>query len=162
MNAELASRARASVRLARREDGALWVLFQEREVQVTVRRCFPWSEPSRHLSLRDADDEEVLLVERLDRLDPRSRRALEMALAEAGFVFVVERVLAVEEEVEIRDWRVATTQGQRRFQTRLDDWPRSLPDGGTLIRDVAGDLYRVPPPALLDRKSRELLWAFVD
>ncbi|MGE0555720.1 MAG: DUF1854 domain-containing protein [Gemmatimonadales bacterium] len=162
MNAELASPATAPVRLERREDGALRVRLEAREVEVTVRRCFPWSEPTRHLSLRDQNDEEILLVERLDRLDPRSRRALETALAEAGFVFVVERVLAVEEEVEIRDWRVETAQGPRRFQTRLDDWPRSLPDGGTLIRDVAGDLYRVPPPAELDPRSRELLWAFVD
>lgn len=162
MKTELASRTTAPVRLERREDGALWVTSEEREVQVTVRRCFPWSEPTRHLSLRNQDDEEVLLVERLDRLDQRSRQALETALAEAGFVFIVERVLAVEEEVEIRDWRVETAQGPRRFQTRLDDWPRSLPDGGTLIRDVAGDLYRVPPPAELDQRSRELLWAFVD
>jgi hypothetical protein len=33
-------------------------------------------------------------------------------------------------------WRVHTDQGARRFQTRLDDWPRKLPDGGLLIRDV--------------------------
>jgi hypothetical protein len=37
-----------------------------------------------------------------------------------------------------------------------------LPKGGLLIRDVAGDLYRLPDPKTLDRKSRELLWAFVD
>jgi hypothetical protein len=37
-----------------------------------------------------------------------------------------------------------------------------VPGGGLLIRDVAGDLYHVPDPSDLDRKSRELLWAFVD
>jgi hypothetical protein len=31
-----------------------------------------------------------------------------------------------------------------------------------LIRDVAGDLYRLASPGEMDRKSRELLWAFVD
>jgi hypothetical protein len=53
-------------------------------------------------------------------------------------------------------------QGARRFQTRLDDWPRRLPDGGVLIRDVSGDFYRVADAAQLDRTSRALLWAFVD
>ena len=67
-------------------------------------------------------------------------------MAEAGFVFEVTRVNEVEEEVEIRHWQVETRQGTRSFQTRLDDWPRALPGGGFLIRDVAGDLYRLPEP----------------
>ena len=95
-------------------------------------------------------------------LDPESSRALDVALADAGFVFLVNRVLGVEEEVEIRQWRVETEQGPRSFQTKLDDWPRSLPDGGVLIRDVAGDFYHVRAPDRLDRRSRRLLWAFVD
>ena len=95
-------------------------------------------------------------------LDARSRAALETALTVAGFVFEVSRVLEIDEEVEIRRWRVETQQGPRTFQTRLDDWPRTLPHGGLLIRDLAGDLYHLAQPAALDRQSRELLWAFVD
>ena len=56
----------------------------------------------------------------------------------------------------------ASAASIRSFQTHLDDWPRALPNGGILIRDVAGDLYRIAPPSQMDRKSRELLWAFVD
>jgi hypothetical protein len=77
-------------------------------------------------------------------------------------VFAVVRVRSVEEEVEIRHWVVETKQGDRSFQTRLDDWPRSLPGGGLLIRDVGGDLYHIPEPGSLDRKTREVLWAFID
>jgi len=129
---------------------------------VRLRQCFPWSEPGRHLSLRDDDDEEVALVDDPATLAPASRRALERALAEAGFVLEVVRVVEIEEEVEIRQWTVETAHGRRFFQTHLDDWPRSLPAGGLLIRDVAGDLYRLPAPATMDPRSRELLWAFVD
>ena len=74
----------------------------------------------------------------------------------------VTRVLDIDEEVEIRQWTVETMQGPRSFQTHLDDWPRILPNGGLLIRDVAGDLYRLATPKEMDKKSRELLWAFVD
>ncbi len=63
---------------------------------------------------------------------------------------------------EIRHWRVETRQGTRSFQTRLDAWPRLLPHGGLLIRDVAGDLYHLGEPGALDHHSRALLWAFVD
>src|SRR6266545_8231848 len=145
-----------------RDDGSLWAVRDDSERAVSVRRCFPWTEPARYLSLRDADEEEFAFVRDPADLDARSRAALELALAVAGFVFEVTRVLEIDEEVEIRHWRVETKQGARTFQTRLDDWPRALPGGGFLLRDVAGDLYRLPEPAALDAKSRELLWAFVD
>jgi len=148
--------------LEHRSDGQLWAIQGENEVAVRVRRAFPWSEPGRFLSLRDHEDKEVALVADPAKLDRDSRAALERALVQAGFVFEVTAVLAINEEVEIRTWRVQTRQGPRSFQTRLDDWPRSLPEGGLLIRDVAGDLYRLRHPARLDRASRELLWAFID
>ena len=152
----------SEIRLEQRADGRLWAVRGDEERAVWVRRCFPWSEPGRYLSLRDGDEEEFALVRDPAELDAASREALEAALALAGFVFEITRVLEIEEEVEIRRWRVETRQGARAFQTRLDDWPRTLPHGGLLIRDVTGDLYHLGRPAALDRHSRALLWAFVD
>ena len=143
-------------------DGRLVVMVYGAPVPVRLRQCFPWSEPGLHLSLRDDAEREVAIVDDPAELDTESRVALEQALAEAGFVLEVTRVLDIDEEVEIRQWTVETRQGRRSFQTHLDDWPRALPNGGILIRDVAGDLYRLAAPAQMDRKSRELLWAFVD
>ena len=144
------------------EDGRLVTLVRGEAIAVRLRQCFPWSQPHCHLSLRNHEDREVGFVEDPNALDGLSRAALERALAEAGFVLEVTRVVEVEEEVEIRHWTVETRQGRRTFQTHLDDWPRTLPMGGLLMRDVAGDLYRLPATAELDRRSRELLWAFVD
>lgn len=149
-------------RLERRLDGTLCLHRDGAAVPVIVRPCFPWSEARRYLSLRDDANQEVALIKDPGQLDAVSRDALEQALVEAGFLLEVIRVLEVEEEVEIRHWRVETRQGPRTFQTRLDDWPRSLPGGGFLIRDVAGDLYHIAAPGQLDKQSRELLWAFVD
>ena len=145
-----------------RLDGGLAARSGDTVTVVTVRPCFPWSESRRYISLRDAEQNEVALIKDPAELDATSRAALEQALAEAGFLLEVTRVVSVEEEVEIRHWQVETRQGRRSFQTRLDDWPRSLPDGGFLLRDVAGDLYHIAAPGALDAKSRELLWAFVD
>ena len=162
MEATVLGRRVAVLSLEQRSDGRLWAIRGEEERAVWVRRCFPWSEPGRYLSLRDSDEEEFALVRDPAELDAASREALEGALALAGFVFEITRVLEIEEEVEIRRWRVETRQGARVFQTRLDDWPRTLPHGGLLIRDVTGDLYHLGRPAALDRESRALLWAFVD
>ena len=143
-------------------DGRLVAIVNGHAIPVRLRQCFPWSEPGRQLSLRDDEDREVVLVDDPSALDEESRRALDVALADAGFVLEVVRVVSIEEEVEIRQWTVETAHGRRSFQTHLDSWPRALPMGGLLIRDVAGDLYRLADPRAMDRRSRELLWAFVD
>ena len=135
---------------------------QRSRVPVRLRQCFPWSDPQRHLSLRNDDDEEVALVEDPATLEPQSRLALEEALTDAGFVLEITRVISIDEEVEIRQWKVETKHGPRCFQTHLDDWPRTLPHGALLIRDVGGDLYLLPEARHMDRHSRDLLWAFVD
>jgi hypothetical protein len=151
-----------ALRLGRRIDGQLWATRGARDEPVTIVHCFPWTAPGSFISLRDGEEDEFALVRDIADLDVDSRDALEQSLAEAGFVLEIVAVTACEEEVEIRNWEVRTRQGARSFQTQRDDWPRELPGGSLLIRDVAGDLYYVDDPAALDAKSRELLWAFVD
>ncbi len=129
---------------------------------VRAVRCFPWSLPDRYISLRDEEDTEVSLVVDVAELEPESRAALETALAEAGFLFDVRRIIHVEEEVEIRTWVVQTERGRRSFQTARDAWPQPLPSGDFLVRDVAGDLYRITEAARADPKSRPFLFAFVE
>ena len=148
--------------LSRGIDGQLWAHRDGETRAVWVCRSFPWSEPTRFISLRDEDEKEFALVRNPGDLDAASRRELEQALAQAGFVLEITRVLSAEEEVEIRSWIVDTVQGHRRFQTRRDDWPWEVPGGGLLIRDVGGDLFLVPKPENLDAQSRKALWAFID
>src|SRR2546430_58355 len=40
--------------LERRADGRLWAVRGDAERAVWVRRCFPWSEPTRFVSRRDS------------------------------------------------------------------------------------------------------------
>jgi hypothetical protein len=151
-----------TTRLERRADGQLWLSTAGQSCAVNIARCFPWSARSRFISLRDDDRQEVCLIDDPASLDADSRATLEHALIEADFVLEVERIHEVDEEIEIRCWDVTTSQGRRQFQTRRDDWPRIVPGGGNLIRDVAGDLYYISKPNELDRPSQELLDAFVD
>jgi len=148
--------------IERRRDGRLWVIDVRGETPVELVRAFPWTAPTRYLSLRDASGEERAFVSDLRVLDAASRTALEAALAQAGFVLDIVRVDSVEEDFELRTFVVETEHGPRRFQTPLDAWPREVPDGALVLQDVYGDLYRIRDARRLDPKSRELLWAFAD
>ena len=149
-------------RLEKRRDGRLWALLAERAVPVKLRRCFPWTFPERYISLQTEQNEELAFIADPKDLDAASQAALSQALSEVGFVFLIQRVYSVEEDFELRCFKVETPQGPRAFQTALDAWPRETPDGGLLIEDVAGDVFRIENPAELDAKSRELVWELVD
>jgi len=139
----------------------LWLSRGERRVHVKPVRCFPWSSPGELVSLRDEHDREELLVEHVGELDPDSARALACALLSTGFVLEVCGVDSIEEDYEMRIWHTTTRQGKRTFQTKLDEWPWAAPDGGHLVRDLAGDLFRLPPLDTLDEATRRWLWAYV-
>lgn len=150
------------LRVERGADGRLFAVKNGKRTAVKVCRCFPWSEPNRFVSLRDEKDAEVALIDDLAVLDPSSRGVLELALAEVGFVLEIERIESCEDVFEIRNWKVKTKQGARTFQTALDAWPREVPRGGYLIKDISGDLYFVPNPEGMDEKSQSILWGLVD
>jgi hypothetical protein len=140
-------------------DRTLVLVKDGKRARVQVRRCFPWREPDNFVSLADDEGKELALVHRLTDLDQGSRQALEEALAVAGFTLEIRRILSLEKEIEIRNWRVDVGGRERTFQTALDEWPRDLGAGALLIRDVGGDLYTIPDPTRLDEKSRRFLWA---
>lgn len=150
------------VRLERDSHGRLFLLRDGRRHPVRARACFPWTDPGRFISLRDHDDHELALVEDPQALDPDSREALGSCANESRFVFEITRITRVDKEHELRAWQVETAQGARRFQTKLDDWPRPLESGGWLLRDVAGDLFFVRDLQRLDKASREILSGFID
>src|SRR3989442_1973898 len=78
--------------LERRADGRVWAVRDGSERAVWVRRCFPWSEPGRFLSLRDDDEEEFALVRDAAELAPASRRGLEGGPGAPGLVVCGEGV----------------------------------------------------------------------
>jgi hypothetical protein len=114
------------------ESGQLLLHSQRGTIPVRPVACFPWSEPNNHISLRNEAGMEVGFIHSTAELDDSSRTALETTLRQTRFVFEVAGIEKVEDEFELRTWSVTTHQGPRSFQTKLDDWPRTLENGGSL------------------------------
>ncbi|MDP0500336.1 MAG: DUF1854 domain-containing protein [Verrucomicrobiota bacterium JB022] len=143
------------------DDGRLLLQQGEQWISVRLRPCFPWSRAGEFLSLRDEDDKELALVEKLSHLDRESCEAVKKALEQTTFVFCITRVRSISRRFELRLWKVDTRQGPRTFTTKLEDWPEQKQNGQILIRDIAGDLYVIPVLTELDAASQDKLWAYL-
>ena len=130
-------------------------------VPVVPRPCFPWSDPTGHLSLRDGEGNERAFLADASSLDPEGQAALARSLGELRRTLDIVAVHGVETQFQIRLFDVETTAGRRRFPIRHDDFPEILPDGSTAFRDLSGDLYRIPDPSALDPRSRQQVWAYL-
>ena len=143
-------------------DGRLQCQSAEAWIPVRAVRCFPWISADRHFSLRDRDGKEVALVDDPTDLDGGSRQALQLAVAASASCLEICKIRRIVQDIELRVWEVETKAGARKFQTELDSWPELIPGGGSIVRDITGDLYRIPRPEELDQASKKLLWAFLD
>lgn len=150
------------LRVVRQDDGQYLAEWGEYSAHVKAVCCFPWSHPEGFVSLRDDEDLEIAFVASLEELDEASRAVTREAMRESAFVLEITEVHGLEEEYEVRNWRVETKQGPRTFQTLRDEWPHHLKNGGFLVRAVAGDLIFIPPPATLDTASRKNLSVVLD
>jgi uncharacterized protein DUF1854 len=150
------------LRLERREDGQIWAIENGLSTRVRILACFPWTSAMNYISLRDDEDNEIALIKSLYSLDDESRKVVKSALTETGFIMEIIEIHSITDDFEIRNWKVDTAQGARTFQTELGEWPRVMPNGELLIKDVAGDLYMISDPGILDKKSRKLIWAYLD
>lgn len=143
-------------------EARLWLKQETGRTPVQVKLCFPWTDRIQHVALLDGKGAEIAMIANPALLGPASRAALEFALLESKFVFEIQTIDSIEEEVELRVWKVRTLQGYRTFQTKLDEYPRKVPGGGFLIRDVSGDLFLLRDLGKLDRASWKKVWPYVD
>ncbi|MCB0390142.1 MAG: DUF1854 domain-containing protein [Bdellovibrionales bacterium] len=144
------------------EHGQLFFVNKEKKISVYIKKCFPWSNKDSFFSIRNQSDEEVLLIEDINALDEHSRDAIISSLLASGFCFIINDIITIKEDYELRVWEVETNQGMRQFQTELMAWPRELSSGGLLIQDLAGDIYYIPKVSELKPSGKKLLWAFID
>jgi hypothetical protein len=131
------------------------------EIEVNIKKCFPWSHQEKFLSLRNKEDEEIYLLDDIDQLDEESRSDLLKFLSQSDFMMRITDIISIDEEVELRNFKVMTTSGQRSIQTKLDDWPRILKNGSVMIRDLCGDTFVILSIEQLKSTARKLIGTYV-
>jgi hypothetical protein len=127
-----------------------------RHVDVKPLRSFPISEPTKWLSICDAQGIELAFVEDIDELPPQVRTVLDEDFVRRDFVPVITRIEGVSSESEPSEWSVLTDRGATRFTLANDDDVRRFGQGATVV-DAHGTRYLVPDLNRLDESSRRQL-----
>jgi hypothetical protein len=128
-----------------------------RHLGIVPLRLFPFSDPHHWVSLVDASNKEVMLIEDLATLPTKLRDLITSELASREFLPVIERVVHVTSDLEPCEWRVLTDRGPITFVLKTEDDVRSLGPGKSLIVDANGMRYLVPDYRRLDTYSRRVM-----
>jgi len=126
-------------------------------VGAQVARCFPWSLPDTHISVRDADGKEIVLLESLDDLPAAAREVVEEELHKKVFNPKILRIASMKEEFGITSITAETDRGEVTFQIRSHENVRRLSPVRALFRDVDGNTYELPDITALDAASQRHL-----
>ena len=147
-------------RVERNPAGKLVVHVAGRDEPVVgaqVARCFPWSLPDTHISVRDADGKEVVLLESLDDLPDEARGVVDEELRDKVFNPKILRIVSMKEEFGITSITAETDRGEVTFQIRSHENVRRLSPVRALFRDVDGNSYELPDITALDTASQRHL-----
>lgn len=133
----------------------------QRHSPVQLVRAFPIDAPDEGLSIVGADGHELAWIERLDALPPAVRQVIEDELSQRDLMPLIERLVAVSTFSTPSTWTVDTDRGRTQFILKGEEDIRRLRDGGLLVTDNHGLVFRVLDLKALDRGSRRLLDRFL-
>lgn len=134
--------------------------------RVALRACFPVSNDTEFLSVRDATDEtipELGIIEDWSQLSPASRDAVAAELGLHYFVPKIMQVFSIKEELGFLYWVVETDKGRKEFVMRnsVIHYAREVAPGHWLLIDVNEARYEIPDVTVLDAHSQKLVQQFL-
>jgi hypothetical protein len=128
---------------------------------VRLVRCFPVTDPDRHVAVRCAsspEGDEIGVIRDLGALRPPDRLLADRHLAGCCLLPTIREVTGLKREFGFLYWRTQPDRGDRDFATRdSQDGVMKLPDGGALVTDTDECRYLIPAPSVLSRATRALL-----
>lgn len=151
--------SRVTVRLNERGQLELHLAEGGSHTDVRVIPAFPISRPGRFVYFRDADGNELGLLEEPRRLDRESRDLVVAQADQAYFMPRITRIADVEERPGsgLARWDVDTDRGPSTFEvvSRSESvW--YVGKNRVVIRDADGNRYLIEDLTSLDRRSRRL------
>jgi hypothetical protein len=148
----------ASLDFAVTDGGVLSLRIGEKYYpRVHAYRGFPVSNDRIWISLRDAEDVEIGIIDDLDRLPESSRQVLLDELDRRYFSPVIDRIHSLTEEFGYTYWDVSTEAGRTRFTVQSGQQAAVQLDDRILISDVEGNRFEIRDLDSIGTKHRRIV-----
>lgn len=128
---------------------------------VQAVRAFPIEAPDAGLSLVGSDGHELAWTDRWVDLPAATRALVAEELAQREVMPVIHRLIGVSTYATPSTWTVETDRGTAPLVLKGEEDIRRLRDGGLLITDNHGLVFRVRELKALDKASRKMLDRFL-
>ena len=145
--------------LVRTEGGGLRMTIKDEKtiLRVKAKRSFPFTFPTKYISIRDGNDEEIGIIADLAQFSKQHRRWIEDELDMRYFTPRVTAIKLIRHRFGGVEWHVDTDCGFKRLITKgVHDTMTEVEPGRYVITDVDGNRYEVLTENL-DAPSRELI-----
>ena len=134
--------------------------------RVVLRSCFPVSDTTAYLSVRDANADgqpEIGIVEDWTELNAEDSEAVEAELSLYYLVPKITRIRSVKEQLGFLYWDVETDKGPQEFVMRnnITRKTREVSPGHWLLIDVNDPRHEIEDFKMLDSHSQKLLARFL-
>lgn len=120
----------------------------EEYARVQVYRAFPFTDPRRYISIREADEKakEIGIIENLDTdVTKETAVMLEEQMRLRYFTPVITKVIDIKDEYGFAYFNVVTDQGACRFTIRMGGGSVvNLSDTRIMITDLDGNRFEIP------------------
>ena len=132
--------------------------------RVSVHRCFPHSDPTHYISIREPenDGKEIGLIEDLSALPMETQKMLQEQMALRYFAPKILKVNDVKSEYGYSYWDVTTDRGRCRFTARMGGGSvYSIGKDRYLVNDLDGNRFEIPDLYALTPKEIKKLDLFI-
>lgn len=132
--------------LFRNDGGGLRITVKDDRsaLRARARRCFPFALPTKFISIRDGNDEEIGIISDLCDLSKEYRRWIEEDLEMRYFAPCVNSIKSINQRYGGVEWHLETDRGLRRVITKgIHDTLAEIEPGRYILTDVDGNRYEL-------------------
>jgi hypothetical protein len=150
-------------RLERAPDGDVVLTSDGRRLRVArMTAAYPLSRRRMFISLRDAEGEEIGILDSARDMDAGSRHIVSEELERAYFMPRITDIVAIREEMNVVEWEVLTNKGPRAFQVRsVRRNVRRIGQRRYMVKDVDANRYEIRDWMTLPGSARKLLEPYI-
>jgi len=134
----------------------------EKYERVNFHRAFPFSDPDRYISVREADSKarEIGIIQEVSVFGEDMQAILREQMNLRYFTPIIERVYDVKVEYGYAYWDVLTDRGAVKFTMNSGSIPH-LSDVRLLVTDIDGNRFEIPDFTKLPQKDVKKLDLFL-